>query len=216
NVRHRIAGNRISMPEPKRRAAFRNLIDGLFTHEHIHTTEARAKAVQGEAERLIAIAIRGHNKAWAHLQSVVEDDDLAEQVLGLAGRGRFALDETVSPLPLKELNEQRERERRLPLSEEGRRQREERLLGFQREMLNLIKDRDEAQRALTAAREAMAIEVHARRTILKHLPYELRVKKIFDLFVPRYGSRRGGYTRISEIGFRKRHGAHIVRLEMVQ
>ena len=213
-MRHRIAGNRISMPEPKRRATFRNLIDGLFTHEHIHTTEARAKAVQGEAERLIAIAIRGHNKAWAHLKSVVDDDDLAEQVLALAQRGRFSLDETISPLD--ELNQQRERDHKLPLSEEGRRHREERLLGFQREMLNLIKDRDEAQRALTAAREAMAIEVHSRRTILKHLPYELRVKKIFDLFVPRYSSRRGGYTRISKIGFRKGDGAHIVRLEMVQ
>ena len=45
-MRHRIAGNRINMPEPQRRAAFRNMIDGLFIHEHIKTTEARAKAVR--------------------------------------------------------------------------------------------------------------------------------------------------------------------------
>ena len=61
-MRHRVAGNRINMPEPRRRAAIRSMIDGLYTHEHIHTTEARAKAVQGEAERLIATAIRGHDK----------------------------------------------------------------------------------------------------------------------------------------------------------
>jgi ribosomal protein L17 len=198
------------MPEPKRRAAFRNLIDGLFTHEHIHTTEARAKAVQGEAERLIATAIRGHNKAWAHLKHVVDDDDLAEQVLALARRGRFSLDETIPS------NEERAAQGKFPLSEEARQLKEQRLAALQNELLGLIKDQDEAQRALTAAREALAIEVHARRTILRHLPYELRVKKIFDLFVPRYSSRRGGYTRISKIGYRKGDAAHIVRLEMVE
>ena len=66
-MRHRIAGNRVNMPEARRRAAFRNMIDGLYTHEHIQTTEARAKAIQAEAEHLITIAIRGHNKAWEHL-----------------------------------------------------------------------------------------------------------------------------------------------------
>ena len=43
-MRHRVAGNRINMPEAQRRAAIRNLIDGLYTWEHITTTEARAKA----------------------------------------------------------------------------------------------------------------------------------------------------------------------------
>ena len=73
-MRHRVAGNRINMPEARRRAAIRSMIDGLYTWEHITTTEARAKAVRGEAERLIAIAIRGHNDAWAHLKAVVKDD----------------------------------------------------------------------------------------------------------------------------------------------
>jgi ribosomal protein L17 len=201
------------MPEARRRAAFRSLIDGLFTHEHITTTDARAKAVQGEAERLITIAIRGHNAARAHLRAVVPDDDLAEQVLALARRGRFTVAETIPPLA--ELNAQRQQENKLPLSEEGRRRREERLTNFQREMLALIRDPEEAQRALTAAREAMAIELHARRTILRHLPQELRVKKIFEQFVPRYSGRRGGYTRITKIGFRQGDGAHLSRLEMV-
>ncbi|HEX4628452.1 MAG TPA: L17 family ribosomal protein [Gemmatimonadales bacterium] len=47
------------------------------------------------------------------------------------------------------------------------------------------------------------------------MPHELRVKKIFEQFVPRYAGRPGGYTRISKIGFRQGDGAHIVRLEMV-
>jgi large subunit ribosomal protein L17 len=208
-VRHRIAGNRINMPEARRRAAFRNLIDGLFTHEHIHTTEARAKAVKGEAEHLITIAIRGHKKAWEHLTSVVPDEDVAEQVLALARRARFSLDETIPT------NEERAAQGKFPLGPEARKLKEDRLAGFQKELLGIIKNRDEAQNALTAAREAMAIELHARRTILRHLPQELRVKKIFEQFVPRYSSRPGGYTRITKIGFRQGDGSHMVRLELV-
>ena len=208
-MRHRIAGNRINMPEARRRAAIRSLIDGLYTWEHVTTTEARAKAVRGEAERLIAIAIRGHEEAWAHLKAVVEDDFVAEQTLALARRGRFTLDEQIAT------NEEREARGKFPLSADARKIKEERLARFQKDMLGIIKNRDEAQRALTAAREAMAIELHARRTILKHLPHERAVKKMFEQFVPRYAGRNGGYTRISKIGRRYGDASEMVRLELV-
>ena len=61
----------------------------------------------------------------------------------------------------------------------------------------------------------MAIELHARRTILKHLPHERAVKKIFEQFVPRFAGRNGGYTRISKIGRRQGDAAEMVRLELV-
>ncbi|HLY32329.1 MAG TPA: L17 family ribosomal protein [Ktedonobacterales bacterium] len=208
-MRHRVAGNRINMPEARRRAAIRSMIDGLYTHEHIHTTLARAKAVQGEAERLIAIAIRGHNDAWAHLKDVVEDDYIAEQVWALARRARFTLDEEVHS------NEDRATLGKYPLSDDARKRKEERLAGFKKELLDLISDQDDAERALTAAREAMAIELHARRTILKHLPRELAVKKIFEQFVPRYADRKGGYTRVLKLGRRQGDAAEIARLELV-
>lgn len=208
-MRHRVAGNRINMPEARRRAAFRCLIDGLFTHEGINTTDARAKAVQGEAEGLIATAIRGHEKAWAHLKSVVSDDYLAEQVLTLARKARFTLDETVPT------NEERAAQGKYPISDEARKLKQDRLQGFQKELLDLFKDRDDAAQALQAAREAMAIELHARRTILRHLPRELAVRKIFEQYVPRYSGRNGGYTRITKIGRRRGDAAEIVRLEMV-
>jgi large subunit ribosomal protein L17 len=208
-VRHRIAGNRINMPEPRRRAAFRNMIDGLFIWEHITTTDARAKAVHGEAEQLITKAIRGHKEAMAHLRSVVPDDYLAEQVLALARRGRFSLEQTV------ESNEERAAKGKYPLTDQGRKHIEDKLAARKKELLGLIKDPEDAQAALTAAYEAMAIELHARRTILKHLPNEVTVRKIFDIFVPRYLNRPGGYTRISKIGRRQGDGAEMVRLEMV-
>src|SRR5579863_5232625 len=105
SVRHRIAGNRVNMARPRRVSAFRNMIDGLYVHEHMTTTLARCKAVQGEAETLIATAIRGHNAARKHLAAVVPDEYIAEQVLGLARRGNFRMDQTI--LPLEELNAQR-------------------------------------------------------------------------------------------------------------
>jgi large subunit ribosomal protein L17 len=208
-VRHRVAGNRINMPEARRRAAIRSMVDGLLIHEHIHVTLARAKVAQSEAEKLIGIAIRGATDAQAHLRSVVDDDYTAEQLLALARRGRFTVDEKIPT------NEERSEQGKFPLSAEARKLKEDKLAGLQKDLLGLIKDRDEAQRALTTAREALAIELHARRMILKRLPREQAVRKLFEQYVPRYTGRHGGYTRVTKLGFRQGDAAHMARLEMI-
>src|SRR5215472_12503307 len=86
-LRHRVAGNRMSMPEHRRRAARRNLMAGLIRYDRIKTTEARAHAIRGSAEKLISIAVKGRLTAQQYLASVVPDEDKAAQVLAFARRG---------------------------------------------------------------------------------------------------------------------------------
>ena len=58
-MRHRVAGKRLNRSSGNRRALRRNLLTALFHHERIETTEAKAKAVRGQAEKLITLAKRG-------------------------------------------------------------------------------------------------------------------------------------------------------------
>jgi large subunit ribosomal protein L17 len=57
-MRHRTFGRRLNKSGSHRKAMRRNLINDLFTYERINTTEAKARAIRGEAERVISIAKR--------------------------------------------------------------------------------------------------------------------------------------------------------------
>jgi large subunit ribosomal protein L17 len=58
-MRHRVAGKKLNRSSGHRKALRRNLVAALLHHERIETTEAKAKAVRGQAERLITLAKRG-------------------------------------------------------------------------------------------------------------------------------------------------------------
>ena len=58
-MRHRRAGRRLNRSSGERKALFRNLTIELFDHEVIHTTDAKAKAIRPQAEKLISLAKRG-------------------------------------------------------------------------------------------------------------------------------------------------------------
>ncbi len=57
-MRHRVAGKKLSRTAEQRKTLRRNLISDLFRHGAIQTTEAKADAVRGEAEKLITKAKR--------------------------------------------------------------------------------------------------------------------------------------------------------------
>jgi len=58
-MRHRVAGKKLNRSSGHRKALRRNLVTALFHHERVETTEAKAKAVRGQAEKLITLAKRG-------------------------------------------------------------------------------------------------------------------------------------------------------------
>jgi len=58
-MKHRVTGRILGRPSDERIALRRNLLTELFDHGRITTTEAKAKAVRGEAEKMITLAKRG-------------------------------------------------------------------------------------------------------------------------------------------------------------
>ena len=68
-MRHQIAGFKLGRNKDQRTALRRTLIKQLFEHERIQTTRAKARAIRGEAEKLITLA-RKSNKAEADIIKV--------------------------------------------------------------------------------------------------------------------------------------------------
>jgi len=55
-MRHQVSGYKLNRSKGARLALRRTLIKQFFTHERIRTTEAKAAAIRGEAERMITLA----------------------------------------------------------------------------------------------------------------------------------------------------------------
>jgi len=58
-VRHGVAGRKFSRHTGPRLALYRGLVNALFEHERLRTTEAKAKEVRGFADQMITLGKRG-------------------------------------------------------------------------------------------------------------------------------------------------------------
>ncbi len=56
---HRIGGRKLSRKQGPRLALYRNLTVAVLRYERVQTTEAKAKEIRGQVERMITLAKRG-------------------------------------------------------------------------------------------------------------------------------------------------------------
>jgi large subunit ribosomal protein L17 len=73
-VRHRHQRGKLSRDAAHRRALLSNLSKQLITHERIKTSQAKAKAVKPEVEKLITLAKRGDLHARRQALSALGQD----------------------------------------------------------------------------------------------------------------------------------------------
>jgi large subunit ribosomal protein L17 len=79
-MRHRIDGFKLGRLTQHRWALFRNLLVGLFRHERIETTEAKAKAVRGLADHVVTLAKRENLHARRQVLSLVPDREVVGRI----------------------------------------------------------------------------------------------------------------------------------------
>lgn len=84
-MRHAKAGRKLSRTADHRRALLRNLMSQLFTHERIKTTEAKAKAVRPEAERIITLAKSGDLHARREILREIQDKSVVDKLIHVIG-----------------------------------------------------------------------------------------------------------------------------------
>lgn len=84
-MRHRVAGRQLGRDKSARKALFRSLITELFRHERIETTEAKAKAVRGDAEKLITLAKRGDVHARRIAAQTILDPKVTKKLFETLG-----------------------------------------------------------------------------------------------------------------------------------
>jgi len=88
-VRHKVAGRHFNRPSDQRKALYRSVVRELLLHGRIQTTVAKAKEIQGIAERMITCGKKGtvHDRRVA--LSRLPDKDVVAKVFDDLGK-RYA------------------------------------------------------------------------------------------------------------------------------
>ena len=89
-MRHQKTRNKLSRDSAHRKALLMNLSKEIIEHERIETTQAKAKAVKPEIEKLITLAKRGDLHARRQALSTLAQDKFAVHKLFVDVAPRYA------------------------------------------------------------------------------------------------------------------------------
>ena len=83
-MRHLNAGRKLNRTGAHRKALFRNLVTSLLEHEHVRTTDAKAKELRSVADRMVTLGKRGtlhaRRQALAYIRSATVVKKLFDEV----------------------------------------------------------------------------------------------------------------------------------------
>lgn len=79
-MRHRKAGRKLASSSAHRGLLYRNLVTDLLNYEKLTTTEAKAKAVRGLAEKMITLGKEQTLHARRQALSVILDKTVTEKL----------------------------------------------------------------------------------------------------------------------------------------
>ncbi len=79
-MRHRKSGRKLNRTSSHRKALMRNMVTSLLDHERIETTDAKAKALRGLADRMITLGKRGDLHARRQALSVIRSKEVTAKV----------------------------------------------------------------------------------------------------------------------------------------
>jgi large subunit ribosomal protein L17 len=75
-VAHRVSGRKLGRKTGPRKALYRNLVVAVLRYEQVKTTEARAKEVRSQVERVITLAKQGSLPARRKVVADLPDEPL--------------------------------------------------------------------------------------------------------------------------------------------
>jgi len=79
-MRHLKAGRKLSRTSSHRKALFRNMVTSLLLHEHIRTTEAKAKELRGFADNMVTLAKRGDLHARRQAIAFIQSNEVVKKL----------------------------------------------------------------------------------------------------------------------------------------
>lgn len=82
---HQISGRHLGRNSAQRKALFKSLVTQVLQYERIETTEAKAKAVRGDVDKIITLAKRGDVHSRRLVLKTVQDKKVVEKLFDKIG-----------------------------------------------------------------------------------------------------------------------------------